>query len=131
MSLFIMVHKLQCSVINNYILVSLKVVKYITLCIEKTSEYDQEIPKSQTTDQPTVPRHKQILFDYSLHNQALGNVQSTKYIGTTITYNMDWVSTIQNLSQSNSDTWFPSWVLGFLHLGVLRKLHTKLKFCLN
>ena len=34
-NLFIMVHKLRCSVINNYILVSLKVVKYITLCIEK------------------------------------------------------------------------------------------------
>ena len=67
--LFIMVHKLRCSVINNYILVSLKFFS-ISRCVLKkiTSEYDQEMPQSQTTDQPTVPRHKQILFDYSQHN---------------------------------------------------------------
>ena len=28
--------------------------------------------------------HKQILFDYSLHNQTLENVQSAKYLGITI-----------------------------------------------
>ena len=70
MSLFIVVHKLRCSVINNYILVSLKVVS-ISRCVLKKQqliEYDQEMPQSQTTDQPTVPRHKQILFDYSQHN---------------------------------------------------------------
>ena len=33
--------------------------------------------------------HKQILFDYSLHNQTLENVQSAKYLGITITDNMD------------------------------------------
>ena len=34
--------------------------------------------------------HKQILFDYSLHNQTLKNVQSAKYLGITISDNMDW-----------------------------------------
>ena len=34
--------------------------------------------------------HKQFLFDYSLHNQTLENVQSAKYLGITITDNMDW-----------------------------------------
>ena len=33
--------------------------------------------------------HKQILFDYSLHNQTLENVQSAKYLGITISDNMD------------------------------------------
>ena len=39
--------------------------------------------------------HKQILFDYSLHNQTLENVQSAKYFGITISDNMDWVNTFQ------------------------------------
>ena len=33
---------------------------------------------------------KQILFDFSLHNQTFENVQSSKYLVTTITDNMDW-----------------------------------------
>ena len=33
---------------------------------------------------------KQILFDYSLHNQTLENVKSAKYLGITISDNMDW-----------------------------------------
>ena len=36
--------------------------------------------------------HKQILFDYSLYNQTVENVQSAKYLGMTITNNMDWVT---------------------------------------
>ena len=32
---------------------------------------------------------KQILFDYSLHSQTLENVQSAKYLGITISDNMD------------------------------------------
>ena len=39
--------------------------------------------------------HKQILFDYSLHNQTLENVQSAKYFGITISDYMDWVNTFQ------------------------------------
>ena len=34
--------------------------------------------------------HKQILHDYTLHQQTLENVQSAKYLGITITENMDW-----------------------------------------
>ena len=34
--------------------------------------------------------HKQILFDYSLHNLTLENVQSAKYLGITITDNMHY-----------------------------------------
>ena len=34
--------------------------------------------------------HKHILFDYSLYNQTLENVQSAKYLGITISDNMDW-----------------------------------------
>ena len=33
--------------------------------------------------------HKQNLFDYSLHNETLEHVQSAKYLGITITDNMD------------------------------------------
>ena len=75
--------------------------------------------------------HKQILFHYSLHNQTLENVQSAKYLGITITDNMDWVSTFQKSLPkqlrhlvSFAGTWL-------LHLRVLRKLHTKLWFGLN
>ena len=83
-----------------------------------------------------VTRHKhlkQILFDYSLHNQPLENVQSAKYLqlGITITDNMDWGQHVSKISSKATKT------LGFLrknlvlHLGVQRKLHTKLWFSLN
>ena len=67
--------------------------------------------------------HKQILFDYSLHNQTLENVQSAKYLGITITNNMDWGQHVSEIS-SKAGIWL-------LHLGVQRKLHTKLWFGLN
>ena len=39
----------------------------------------------------TQPQHhKQILFDYLLHSQTLENIQLAKYLGITITDNMDW-----------------------------------------
>ena len=31
-----------------------------------------------------------MLFDYLLHNETLENVQSAKYLGITITDNMNW-----------------------------------------
>ena len=37
-------------------------------------------------------------FDYSLHNQTLENVQSTKYLGITSTDNMDWGQQISEIS---------------------------------
>ena len=52
--------------------------------------------------------HKQILFDYSLHNQTLKNVQSAKYLGIAITYNMDWGQHVSEISSKATKT------LGFL-----------------
>ena len=53
-------------------------------------------------------RHKHILFDYSLHNQTLENIQSAKYLGITITDNMDWGQNISEISLKATKT------LGFL-----------------
>ena len=52
--------------------------------------------------------HKQILFDCSLHNQTLENVQSAKYLGITITYNMVWGQHVSEISSKATKT------LGFL-----------------
>ena len=52
--------------------------------------------------------HKQILFDYSIHNQTLENVQSAKYLGITISDNMDWGQHILEISSKATKT------LGFL-----------------
>ena len=52
--------------------------------------------------------HKQILFDYSLHNQTLENVQSAKYLCITITDNMDWGQHVSEISSKATKT------LGFL-----------------
>ena len=52
--------------------------------------------------------HKQILFDYSLHNLTLENVQSAKYLGITITDNMDWGQHVSEISSKATKT------LGFL-----------------
>ena len=48
--------------------------------------------------------HKQILFDYSLHNQTLENVQSAKYLGITITDNMDWGQHVSEISSKATKT---------------------------
>ena len=52
--------------------------------------------------------HKQILFDYLLHNQTLENVQSAKYLGITFTDNMDWGQHVSVISFKATKT------LGFL-----------------
>ena len=52
--------------------------------------------------------HKQILFDYSLHKQTVENVQSAKYLGITITDNMDWGQHVSDISSKATKT------LGFL-----------------
>ena len=52
--------------------------------------------------------HKQVLFDYSLHNQNLENVQLAKYLGITITDNMDWGQHVSEISSKATKT------LGFL-----------------
>ena len=50
-----------------------------------------------------------ILFDYSLHNQTLENGKSAKYLGITITDNMDWSQHVSEISSKATKT------LGFLH----------------
>ena len=52
--------------------------------------------------------HKHILFDYSLHNQTLENVQSAKYLGMIVSDNMDWGQNISEISTKATKT------LGFL-----------------
>ena len=52
--------------------------------------------------------HKQILFDYSQHNQTLEKVQSAKYLGITIADNMDWGQHVSEISFKATKT------LGFL-----------------
>ena len=42
--------------------------------------------------------HEQIIHDYILHQQTLENVQSAKYLGITITENMDWGQHISDIS---------------------------------
>ena len=56
--------------------------------------------------------HKHILFDYSLHNQTLENVQSAKYIGITISDNMDWGQHISEILSKVTKT------LGFLRMNL-------------
>ena len=75
--------------------------------------------------------HKQILFDYSLHNQTLENVQSAKYLGITITDNIDWDQHVSKNSSKATKT------LGFLRRNFAfaprstKELHTKLWYGLN
>ena len=55
--------------------------------------------------------HKHTLFDYSLHNQTLEtleNAQLAKYLGITISDNMDWAQHISEISPKATKT------LGFL-----------------
>ena len=52
--------------------------------------------------------HKHIHFDYSLHNQTLENFQSAKYLGITISDNMDLGQHISEISSEATKT------LGFL-----------------
>ena len=51
---------------------------------------------------------QQTLVDYSLHNQTLERVQSAKYLGITISDNMDWGQHISEISSKATKT------LGFL-----------------
>ena len=56
------------------------------------------------------PIPKQIIHDYSLHNQVLENVPSAKYLGITVTDDLDWSQHINNVRQlghlvSNTETW--------------------------
>ena len=76
-----------------------------------------------------VTRHlpsNQIHFTYSLHQQTLEQVESAKYLGITITDNLEWG---QHVSEISSIATLRLWVffgaIWHLHLSIQRKLHTK------
>ena len=48
--------------------------------------------------------HKQIIFDYSLHDLALENVHSANYLGITISDNMYWGQHISEISSKATKT---------------------------
>ena len=75
--------------------------------------------------------HKQNFFYYSLHNQTLENVQSAKYLGITISDNMDWGQHISEIFPKQLRHLVSIAGIWLLHLGVLRKLHAKLWFGLK
>ena len=70
-----------------------------------------------------VTRHlpdKQILFDYTLHQQKLEHVQSAKYLGLTITGNLDWGQHVSEILCKATKT------MGFLRRNLaLAPRHTK------
>ena len=70
-----------------------------------------------------VTRHlpeNQIQFEYSLHQQRLEQVQPAKYLGITITYNLDWGQHVSEISCKANKT------MGFLRRNLaLAPRHTK------
>ena len=70
-----------------------------------------------------VTRHlpdKQILFDYTLHQQKLEQFQSAKYLGITITDNLDWGQHVSEISCKATK------IMGFLRRNLaLAPRHTK------
>ena len=58
-----------------------------------------------------------ILFNYLQHNQTLENVQSAKYLGITITDNMDWGQLVSEISSKASKTLSSFAGTWLLHLG--------------
>ena len=73
-----------------------------------------------------APLPKQIIHYYSLHNQVLENVPSAKYLGITITDDLDWGQHINSVTSTATRT------LGFLRRNLTlapketKLLHTKL-----
>ena len=66
------------------------------------------VAKCQSMRVTRHQHHKHILFDNSLHNQTLENVQSAKYLGVTISDNIDCGQHISKISSKATKT------LGFL-----------------
>ena len=50
------------------------------------------------------PPPKQIIHDNSLHNQVLENVSTAKYLGITITDDLDWGQGINMLHEKDTKT---------------------------
>ena len=63
---------------------------------------------------------KHILFNYTLHQQKLEQVQSAKYLGITITDNLDWGQHVSEISCKATK------IMGFLRRNLaLAPRHTK------
>ena len=75
-------------------------------------------------------RHRD--FNYTLHQQTLEQVQSAKYLGLTITDDLDWGQHISEITCARQlRLWVFFGAIWHWHLGILRKLHTKHWFGLN
>ena len=77
------------------------------------------------------PPDKHIQFEYTLHQQRLEQVQSAKYLAITISDDLDWGQHISEISSKATKTLGFLWRNLALHLGTLRKLHTKHWFVLS
>ena len=62
------------------------------------------VAKCQSIRATKHPLPKQIIHDYSLHNQVLENVPSAKYLGITITDDLDWGQHINNVTSKATRT---------------------------
>ena len=75
----------------------------------------------------TLTYSSRVTTTHCTSKPSLIKVQSAKYIGITITENMDWGQNISDISSKATKTskvfFAGTWLL---HLGVLRRLHTKL-----
>ena len=65
--------------------------------------------------------HKQIIHNYTLHQQTFENVPSEKCLGITITENMDWGQHISDISSKQLRLYVSSAGTWLLHVGVLIK----------
>ena len=81
-----------------------------------------------------VTRHlpsNQIHFNYSLHQQTLEQVQSAKYLGITITDDLERGQHVLKFLLKQLRLWVFFSAILHLHLGIQRKLHTKHWFALS
>ena len=77
------------------------------------------------------PPDKHIQFEYTLHQQRLEQVLSAKYLGITISDDLDGVNTSLKFHLRQLRHWVFFGAIWPLHLGTLRKLHTKHCFVLS
>ena len=77
------------------------------------------------------PPDKHIQFGYTLHQQRLEQVKSAKYLGITILEDLVWVNAFLKFHLRQLRQWVFCGAIWPLHLGTLRKLHTKHWFVLS
>ena len=67
-----------------------------------------DVAKCHSLSVTKHPLPKQIIHDYALHNPVLENVPSAKYLGITVTDDLDWSQHINNVTSKATKT------LGFI-----------------